>query len=210
MKKAVLVNYNHDPKDWWLDYGYKPEDVIVYDRSDDGTERTFQAKVIRTENVGQVDLDKLTFLVENYDSLPDHFLWAKTNLWKYTTREEYEKVKDNKTFTPLLTQSHKTYSDNNGPVCYYAGGIYYERNNNWFFNQFQSKHVNSYSDWARIFQLPNPSYLPFAPGGNYILTKEKVHKYSRDFYENMASMLPYCREPVEAQCAERSYYNMWI
>lgn len=204
----VLINYNFTPDPTWIG-----EDYVLYDRSDDGIDhlKDFdQSKIITTKNEGQVDFDKLSYLVENYDNLPDVFLWGKTNLFKYITKEEYENVKDTRTFTPLLTKGHKTYSDRNGVVCFYRGEWYMERNDNWYFNRFQSKYVNSFNEWVNMFQLPsNQSYIPFAPGGNYILTKERVHKYSRDYYARMAGMLPYCREPVEAQCAERSYGLMW-
>jgi hypothetical protein len=203
----VLINYNFTPDKSWIG-----DEYLIYDRSDDEIDhlKDFdQSKIIRTENTGQVDFDKLTFLAENYETLPDVFLWGKTNLFKYITREEYEKVKDNKTFTPLLTQGHKTYNDSNGAVCYYSGGMYYERNDSWYLNQFQTKYFFSYKEFADSFQLTSPSYLPFAPGGNYILTREKVHRYSRDFYAKMASVLPYCREPGEAQMCERSYFNIW-
>jgi len=124
--KKILVNYNFTPDPTWIG-----DDYIIYDRSDDGIDhlKDFDpAKVIKTENTGNVDYDKLTYLAENYDDLPEVFLWGKTNLFKYITSEEYEKVKDNKTFTPLLTQNHKTYEDRNGVVCFYSGGVYYERN----------------------------------------------------------------------------------
>lgn len=205
--KKILVNYNFTPDKSWIG-----DDYIIYDRSDDGIDhlRDFdQTKIIRTENVGQVDYDKLCYLVNNYDSLPEVFLWGKTNLFKFITNQEYDQVKDNKFFTPLLTKDHKTYSDNNGIVNYYTADIYWERNNSWYLSQFPTKYFNSYQDFAKAFQLPCPPYLPFAPGGNYILTREIVHKYSRDFYSNMASILPYCREPGEAQMAERSYFNLW-
>lgn len=203
----VLINYNFTPDKEWIG-----DDYLIYDRSDDGIDhlRDFDpTKIIRTENTGQVDYDKLNYLVDNYDTLPDVFLWGKSNLFKYITKEEYELVKDNKTFTPLLTQGHKTYNDNNGPVCYYSGGLYHERNNSWYMTQFQNKYFNSYAEFAKAFQLPSPVFLPFAPGGNYILTREAVHKYSPDYYANMASVLNYCREPAEAQMCERSYYNMF-
>ena len=203
----VLVNYNLTPDREWIG-----EDYLIYDRSDDGIDhlKDFdRTKIIETENVGQVDYDKLNYLIDNYDNLPEVFLWSKSNLFKFITFEEYEKVANNKVFTPLLTKNHKTYSDRNGVVCYYQGEWYKERNDNWFFSQFPSKYVNSFNEWAKMFQLPTPDYIPFVPGGSYILTREKVHKYSRDFYIKMASMFPYCREPVEAQCAERSYGLMW-
>lgn len=202
----VLVNYNFTPNKEWLG-----DDYLIYDRSDskEWLKDFPQEKIIYTKNEGQVDYDKLNYLIDNYDNLPEVFLWGKTNLFKYISKEEYDKVKNNTSFTPLLTQHHKTYQDKNGWVCYYKGGMYNERNDNWFFNQFQSKYVNSFNEWCEIFQMKPQSYIPFAPGGNYILTREVVHKYGKDFYIKMADMLPYCQEPVEAQCAERSYYSLW-
>ena len=203
----VLVNYNFTPEKSWIG-----DDYLIYDRSDDGIDHLAEfdkSKVIYEENVGQVDYPKLRYLVDNYDNLPEVFLWGKTNLFKYITPEEYEKLKDNTTFTPLLTQNHNTYSDNNGVVCFYDAGMYHERNDNWYFGEFSSKYVKSFDDWCHHIFLPTQSYVPFAPGGNYILTRETVHKYSRDYYAKLAEALPYCREPVEACCAERSYYLIW-
>lgn len=203
----ILINYNFTPDKEWIG-----DDYLIYDRSDDGIDhlKDFdQSKIIKTENVGNVDYDKLCYLIDNYDNLPDVFLWSKSNLFKYITKEEYEKVKDNQTFTPLLTMNHKTYADNNGLVCYYEAGWFMERNNSWYFSQHSSKYVANFNEWANMFYLPRLSYIPFSPGGNYILTRETVHKYAKDFYIKMASMLPYQTLPAEAQCAERSYGLMW-
>ncbi len=203
----VLVNYNFTPDKEWIG-----DDYLIYDRSDDGIDHLEgfdKSKVIYTDNVGQVDYDKLNYIIDNYDNLPEVFLWGKTNLFKYISREEYEKVKDNQSFTPLLTMTHKTYQDNNGWVCYYSEGIYWEKNNSWYLNQFPTKYFMNYKEFANEFQLPNPAFLPFAPGGNYILTRDTVHKYGLDYYKKMASILPYCREPGEAQMCERSYYQLW-
>lgn len=205
--KFVLVGYNQDFS-WVKDY---TDDYLLYDRSEtDDFIKDFPAdKVIKTENVGNADYDRLCYLVDNYDNLPEVFVWSKANLFKYISKEEFDKLKDNTTFTPLLTQNHRTYQDNNGWVCYYEAGMYHERPDSWFFGQFQSKYVNDWQEWSRLLMLPQHHYIPFAPGGNYILTRETVHKYSKDFYDKMAQMLPYCRLPVEAQCCERSYNLLW-
>jgi len=206
---AILVNYNYDPEDWWLDYGFKPEDVILYDRSDDGFTREYQANVVHvTENIGQVDYDKLDFIVENYHHLPEVFLWAKTNLFKSVDEETFKKALENKAFSPLLRQDHKTFRDEMGVVCYYENGIYHERNNSWYFWELPSVYRN-YDDFARDFQLPSPPYIPFNPGGNFILTRERVHRYSKDYYEKMRDILPHAPNPAEAHCLERSYYTLW-
>lgn len=208
--KYVLVNYCFDPS-WVVRY---TDDYLIFDRSDDGKDWCKDLpkdKVIKTQNIGNVDYSKLLYLIDNYDNLPDTFLWIKSNLFKYITPEEFDKVKDNKHFTPLLTQGHLCYTDEQGWVNYYENEMYHERNNSWYLNtEHRPKYVESFNEWAKIHGLPqNLHYIPFAPGGNYILTREKVHKYSRDYYENMASMLDWAQLPGESQCCERSYYLMW-
>lgn len=199
----LLVNYNSDPS-WVKEYA---SEYFIYDRSDDG--RGFdvpEGHSVKRENLGHCDYDKLTYLVENYDNLPEVFYWGKVNLWKSITRDEFNKVKDTQEFMPLLTQNHKTYL----PVCFYDhNGMYNEINNSWYLSSYPAKYFKNYGEFAKHFSLPNPEYLAFAPGGNYILTREKVHRYGRDFYDEMRSFLPYCQLPGEAQMVERSLYNMW-
>lgn len=203
--KAILVNYNFTP-DWLLDSGL---DYLIYDRSDsDGYLKDLpKERIIKTENVGNVDFDKLSYLVENYDQLPEFFLWGKTNLWQYTD-VPLESIKESKEFRPLSKQDHRAYSDRFGQVCYYENGIYHERNDSWYLN-VQGAKYRSFQDWAKDFLIPSPNYIPFAPGGNYVLTREVVHRYSRDYYARMRDTMPYCQTPGEAQLAERSYYLLW-
>jgi len=111
MKKipAILVNYNFDPS-WLKDY---PQlDVTLYDRSDDGVPRdlTVYGKVIRTPNLGDVDFDKLTWLVENYENLPEVFVWGKSNLLKFVDQGTLNKSVKKSEFAPLLKLDHKIYS----------------------------------------------------------------------------------------------------
>ncbi len=212
--KALLVNYRYDPT-WLKDY---PElEVLMYDRSDDDVERdlTQYGNVRKTPNYGDVDFDKLTWLIENYDDLPEVFLWSKTNIHKFVDDETLKKALQGNVFKPLLKKDHRTYSDQYGVVSKYLGGphgvIYAERNDSWFFNMnLDTKGVfRSWDEWARHFMLPQEAYIPFAPGGSYILTRERVHRYSKDFYEEMRMTLPYAQHPVEAHCCERSYYYLW-
>lgn len=199
--KAVIAHYEGD----WSWLPKFTEEYRIYNRSEEEIPNS-----IRRENFGDADFDKLTYLIDNYYDLPEVFLWSKSNLFKFITPEEFELVKDNKEFTPLMTKNHKTYSDSWGVVCKYEDGWYKERNDSWFLASVPAFHVQSWNEWADIFGLPKPDYIPFAPGGSYILTRERVHRYGIDFYKHMASMLPYCQRPGEAQCAERSYGLMWM
>lgn len=205
--KAILVNHQFTPT-WLLDSGL---DYLIYDRSDskEWLKDFPQERIIYTDNIGNADFDKLTWLVENYHDLPDVFLWGKTNLFKYISEEEWGQVKDCQTYMPLLTQGHKTYSDHLGVVCYYDEGMWHERNDSWYLNVHQAYRYNSYGDFAREFFLPIPAFLAYPPGGNYILTREVVHRYGKDFYDKMRALLPYCQLPGEAQILERTYHTLW-
>lgn len=213
--KAILVNYQYDPE-WLSDY---PDiEPTIYDRSDDQDANFLREKlatyglVIRTDNLGDVDYDKLMYLAENYDTLPEVFIWGKTNIFKFVDEKMLEETLKNsqfKLFKPLLKQDHKTYSDRYGQVCFYRSGMYYERADGWFFNCTTNKYFSSWDQWTTHWGLPKVAYVPFAPGGNYLLTRERVHRFSRDFYKEMAETMPHCTRPAEAQAAERSYYLMW-
>lgn len=207
--QAILINYNYNPE-WLKDF--TDLDVTLYDRSDDGVARdlTQYGKVYKTKNEGDVDYDKLSYLIENYDNLPEIFLWGKSNLLKYVDEAYLKEALSKNEFTPLLKFDHKTYSDQFGQVNRYSH-IYEERADSWFFNNsdLAKKYFHNWDEWATYFRLPKTKFIPFAPGGNYILTKERVHRYSRDFYEEMRDTLPYAMHPAEAHAAERSYYLLW-
>lgn len=203
----VLVNHNFTP-DW-----VKDKDYLIYDRSDsrEYLKDFNQSKIVYEKNVGQVDYPKLRYLVDNYETLPDVFLWSKSNLFKFITNEEYGLVKGNGGFTPLLTNNHRTYSDSLMQVCFYDEGVYWERVDvaQAAFSQFSWKTCETWDDFAKMFDLPTGSFIPFAPGGSYILTRETVHKHPKELYERMANMLPHAKEPREAQMCERAYYLLW-
>ena len=211
--KAVLVNYSYDPV-WLKDY---PDiEPIIYDRTEGPADHLFQyGPTIKTENRGDVDYDKLGWLIENYDNLPDVFLWSKSNVFKFISEEEFKKVRNNSSFTPLLTLNHRIYSDRFSEVNKYVPGvnglIYAERADSWYFNAGldNSGRFKSWQEWAHFFGLPQENYVPFAPGGSYILTREAVRKHAKDLYIAMRDTLPYAKHPVEAHCCERSYYYLF-
>ena len=201
--KAIFINYNFTP-DWIKEYNF---DYFIYDRSDD---REYlkgfpQDKIKYVENTGSDIFDKFSWIIENYDNLPEVVLLSKSNLLKYISKEEFDKVKDNKTFTPLLTMHHKVYE----PVCRYADGIYEEINNRWYLASHPCKSKTTEMELMVILDLIDKEYVRFAPGSNYILPKENILKHSKKFYEILRSYLEWDRYPGEAQIIERGLYTLW-
>lgn len=173
------------------------KDYVLYDRS----EKPLEGAIV-VPNIGSDIYDKLTYIIDNYDNLPDIAVYAKANLFQYITKEEFDKVKDNKVFTPLLTQHHKTYL----PVCWYENGIYNEINNFWYLNNYPHQKAQELIDFLGI---RNKEYLTFAPGSNYIIPKENILKHSKEFYIKLRSYLAWAVYPAEAQIIERCLYTIF-
>lgn len=194
--KYILSRYNHDIS-WLKDY---TNDYVIYDRSPEPLKES-----IVVPNIGSNIYDFFTFIIDNYDSLPDVAVYTKANLFKYITREEFDRVKDNTTFTPLLTQNHKTYM----PICYYKDGMYYEKNNLWFLGAHPVMHYKNAIELMELLGIKDLEYIPFAPGSNYILPKENILKHSKEFYEKLKTYLEWTIYPGEAQIMERGLYTLW-
>lgn len=94
--KYVISRYNHDLS-WLADY---TNDFVLYDRSEKPLENA-----IVVPNIGSDIYDKLTFICDFYDSLPEVAVYTKANLFKYITKTEWDKICNNKTYTPIYTKN---------------------------------------------------------------------------------------------------------
>lgn len=198
--KYIISRYNHD-MEWLKDY---TDDYIIFDRSETPLD---DLDVVVVRNLGTDIYDKFKYIVDNYNNLPDVAVYTKANLFKYITPEEFDKVKDNKTFTPLLTQNHKTYSTNGQEICRYRDGMYEERNNRWYLNEHPARmNVDKLMLELGIY---DKEFVRFAPGSNYILPRDHILQKSKEFYQKMLDVLDYTIYPGEAQVMERGLYNIW-
>ena len=196
--KYILSRYNHNI-DWLKDY---TDDYVLYDRSEEPLEGS-----IVVPNIGTDLYDKFTYIIDNYDNLPDVAVYTKCNLMKYITKEEFDLVKDNKTFTPLLTKNHKVYADDDGPVCFYdKEGMFNERNNFWYLYPHPAKFAPKFIE---LFKMDQKLYNTFAPGSNYILPKENILKHPKEFYEKLRSYIDWAVYPGECMILERGLYTLW-
>ena len=209
--KWIISRYNHD-------LSYLPQytkDAVLYDRSEEENLTYSQeisdciTSLFIVPNLGTDIYDKFKFIIDNYDNLPDVAVYTKANIFKYITPEEFDKIKDNKTFTPILTQNHKVYEDQDGPVAWYEDGVYCERNDYWYLGQHPTKSINNTQALKKLFGMETRTYNKFAPGSNYILTKENIRKHPKQFYKDLLPFLDYSVYPGEAQMIERNLYYIW-
>jgi len=197
--KYIISNYNNDIS-WIKDY---TDDYVIYNQGEPIEDKN----TIQVPHAGTDIADKFKFIIDNYDNLPEVAVYCKANfLGKSISKEEYEKVKDNREFTPLLTQNHKTYGDEDGPICCYKQGMYFERNNYWYANWQNAKYLK---EIIKIFKMTERNYNCFAPGSNYILPKENILKHPKSLYETLRSYLIWHEYPIEAQMLERNLFYLW-
>lgn len=195
----MVSRYNQDVN--WIGQ-YSPS-MILYDRSDDPVPGS---NIV--PNIGTDIADKLHFIITNYNNLPSVSVYTKANLWKYISQPEFDRVKNNQSFTPLLTKNHKVYKDDKGKdVCLYKDDIYWEINNLWYLNQHPVKHDPK--EIQALMGIDKMEYVPFAPGSNYILTAEDIRRHPVEFYIKLYNYLTWAVYPGEAQVIERGLYNIW-
>ncbi len=196
--KFVISRYGHDLS-WLSDY---TNDAVVYDRSDGYLFYDVKMKTIKVPNLGSDISDKFKFIIENYDNLPDIAVYTKANLFKYITKQEFDQIKDNKVFTPILTQNHQTRKE----VCYYKDRMYYEVNNYWYLIAHPARYKK---EIVEFFGMDKREYNAFAPGSNYIVPKENILKHSKETYKLLKSYLDWTVYPGDAQLLERNLYYLW-
>ncbi len=200
----MVSNYNADIS-WILDY---TDNYIIYDRSDtDEWIKPFDPKkVIKVPNIGWDIYDKFTYIIDNYENLPEAMILTKGNIFKYITKEEFDEVCNNSYLTPLSTKHHKTYM----PTCFYGkDGMFNEINNSWYLNALPTKYFKSYNQFIEPLGLEIPKYIKFAPGSNYIVTRDNILKHPKSFYEKLRCCIDYGPTPGEAQIIERFLYTLW-
>lgn len=195
----VVSRYNQDVN--WI--GEYAPSAILYDRSDNPMPGS---NIV--PNLGTDIADKLHFIITNYNNLPPVAVYTKANLFKYISKEEFNAVKDNQVFTPLLTMNHKTYKDDKGKdVCFYMNGIYWEVNNLWYLASHPVRHDPK--EVMETLGITNLEYVPFAPGSNYILTASDIKKHPVEFYVKLLGYVNWAVYPGEAQIIERGLYTIW-
>ena|SRR3990167_9332300 len=211
--KYVLSRYNNDIS-WLREY---TDDYVLYDRSETPIEGA-----IVVPNIGSDIYDKLSFIIDNYDNLPEVAVYTKANIYKYISKEEWDLICNNKTFTPILTKYHPEVLCDAGmsrpgkPFSFYKDGMYYELNYPAYLKTHKTKDPywsfeNTFQEYPllKLLGIDQLEYIPFAPGSNYILPKENILKHPKELYQELRSYLDWDRYPGEAMIIERGLYTLW-
>lgn len=208
MKKTstffIISNYNTDPERY-LSYC---ENYHIYDQSSDveirENLRRKYSKISFVENTGHSISNYFRYFIDHYESLPQHMMLAKGNMiGRHISQEYFDHIYDNKFYTSLYDDRHWV---DKPDVAYqlYDGG-FLEKNNSWYAEVKPHKYFRTYNELL-TFLFKNPiisNWLLFSPGACYVVTREQVVKYPKEFYENLKYLVSYTYFPSEAYHVER-------
>lgn len=205
----VVSNWNNDVS-WIENY---TRNYIIYDKSH--TLNLENTKIIQPKNVGYNIYDICHFIVRNYDCLPDLIAFLEGNPLDHCKKETFDKLIYNDYFTPIEDYSHvpESYAHKKA-----EDGGYMERNNSWYIQSHIQTHgpevnryIRSYNQFLDLMfeNSRYPDWIRFSPGAQYIVPKENIKYYSRDFYERLMSLVNYHRIPVEAHVIERALHYIF-
>jgi hypothetical protein len=209
MKNFLCISNHNNDVTWIKDYD---NDYIIYDRSDDDS-FVNGLKYIKSPNVGYNIYDIMTFIIDNYNNLPNITTFCKGNIFpRHISREFFENVMNNQYFTPIF--DYKLHNPQMPISMFSSDGSYSEINNSWYMGTWHPRKyiTTNYNDFLDyIFENPlHPNYITFAPGGNYVVPKNYILKYPVEFYMNIRKLVSYETLPIEAHIVERSLCIIWL
>ncbi len=200
----IISNYNTDPEQY-LKYC---EDYHIYDQSPDIQIREKlklkYSKISFVENTGHNISDYFRFFIDNYQSLPNFMMLAKGNMiGRHVSQGYFDKVYNNKFYTLLYDDRQN--QDKHMISYQLYDGAFLEINNAWYSRAKPFKYFETYNDLLSfVFKDPIiPRWLLFSPGACFIVSKEQVLKYPKEFYENLKYLISYTYFPSEAYHVER-------
>ena len=208
MKKTdtffIISNYNTDPEQY-LKYC---NDYHIYDQSPDVDIRERlkrkYTKISFVENTGHNISDYFRYFVDQYDDLPQYMMLAKGNMiGRHISQEYFDHVYDNKFYTSLYDD--RQWVDKIDVAYQLYDGAFLEKNNSWYAEIKPHKYFRTYNELL-TFVFKNPiisNWLLFSPGACYVVTREQVVRYPKEFYENLKYLVSYTYFPSEAYHVER-------
>ena len=238
-KKIVVSNYNSDLN--WLKktytYGFGPNNTIIYNRGNDGRNWNQFGTVIQQPNIGANQYDILTFIIDNYDNLPDITIFLKGNIFKpfegnlesnknkpltyYTTEKRFIQTLNAEVYFSAWYNPDRYITCPETPKSMLDEGLmqqplnYCDFSTNSDLEHRYFYHPYQVLDWCFV-DFPKEQTIKFLPASNMALPKKNILNYSKGLYEKLKHIINYepdysfnCNIPAECYLLERIFYMIW-
>lgn len=222
-KTLVISNHaNHDLE--WIkmtyDYGFSPDNTVIYDRTPDdfsgGKSRIDHlGKVIPSPNVGSNPYDIGRYICDHYDNLSDITIFIKGNLLQkpYSNKNKFVYALKANWFVPIdgNVYNSRTKFWINDSVHIESTKLDYHMYEKEVTDTKVYPRIKNFEEFIRdLFIIEKiPEYLWFCPAANYVVPKENILKYTKNFYKKMMVYNDYNDNPIEAHWFERILQMAW-
>jgi hypothetical protein len=204
LKALVVISRYNENIDWIHDY---TENYLVYNKGislNDPHE-------IMCENIGGNQRDIFSYIVSNYDNLPELVAFLQAAPFDHCRKDVFGQIIYNESFTPIEYYGPTPANDWEQRD---SDGGFLEINNSWViaYAGDQTRPCPYYSFdhfMSTLFSNYHPvQYVRFAPGSQYLLTKEIMSYYPKSFWEKMMHMLDFFN-PTEGHLVERALWMIF-
>lgn len=180
----VISRYNEN-LDWINKLPIRDDiNIVIYNKG-----QYIDKDNILLKNVGREAHTYITYILDNFDCLPNYVCFLQGNPFDHC-QDVINKVVD------FITNNEKLefyFLSDLIINCRLDGGCWDDT-------------LPVRKLYEKIYNLSEPSEnikITFGAGAQFIVKKENIIRYSKEFYKNILSMLDYSHEPVEAWAIER-------
>lgn len=191
MKNKIVISRYDENLDWLDLINQSNYDIVIYNKGND-----INRECIKLDNVGREAHTFLTYIVDNYDNLPEYTIFLQGEPFYHCTEEyrnlyfddnsyEYNKNLDYKYFIDLINSESFVgfnlveFLNNELKECY-IGDAFMEGLVKQFELDDNGFNINSYL--INLFNDENLE-LKFIAGAQYCVLKETIRKRSLQFYK---------------------------
>jgi hypothetical protein len=184
----IVSRYNED-----IEWTKQFKNVIIYNK---GTKLDNNYNEVLLENVGREGHTYYKYICDNYDNLEDYTIFLQRYPFDHSPN--------------IIENLYKLHNKNLNIDFDFLS----ERIINSTFNLEYIRNVhckNIYIDYKRIFDVePINDQCIFGAGAQFIVSKNKILKNSKEFYENIVKILEYDIDPFEGYNIERFHKYIFL
>ena len=206
IKSKVIISRYKEDFSWIQNY---TDNYLVYNKGD---RIENDIKINNIENIGGNQRDILKFCYEYYDNLPDLIAFVQGFPFDHCPEPYFSKLISNNFFTSI--EHYGMIPNNNWELRDFLGN-FSEINNSWYVDSHNNSHNQTcrYSSFDEFMNHYFENYIHldwirFCPGSQYIVEKERILYYPKDFWQQVMNELN-SKTPTEGHIIERSLYMIF-
>jgi hypothetical protein len=178
----IVARYNEN-----IEWVKKFSNVIIYNKGkklDNGYNEVF------LDNVGREGHTYYKYIYDNYENLADYTIFLQGNPFDHS---------------PNIISNLNKYINNKDlsiDFDFLSEQIHYSSLDLESSRHFQCKNIHK--NWERVFNINSGNHeCIFGAGAQFIVSKNKILKNTKDFYKNIVKILEYTIDPLEGYDIER-------